>query len=119
MTTKQLLDIEVEGMCKTILEACTDNFVKSYCHQLIKLQYPEDEEHIKQLIPRITSWYDEGNLRDIIDNKYAISKNQHLYTYELLNTLIKDLKIEYTKPKMKPKKEVIPNNRFNDIDWGL
>lgn len=40
---------------------------------------------------RILSWYDEGNLEEIRVGEHVHSKPQHVKTYNLLITYIKEL----------------------------
>ncbi len=100
-----MFEIEKYGMLQTVLSEKPGAFIKSYCDVLLKMSYPEDEEKIKILIPRILAWYDEGKLDELLSSKYCWSKEQHVKTHSLLNEFIKKLKINYIKPPKKVREE--------------
>lgn len=99
ISTQLIFDIEMDPMITTIYNATNSHFVKSYCIKMREQKYPEDMYGIKLLLPRLLTWYDEGFLKKLLVDTYTLNIREHLYTYLLLNTLIKELEIEYLRPK--------------------
>ena len=118
MGNKIMFEIEKYGMFNTVLQANPGTFIKSYCNMLLEMTFPEDEEKIKILLPRILSWYDEGKLDDLLSEQYCWSKDQHIKTHKLLADFIKELNIEYVKPpkKVKRKREFFSDHNPFDTD---
>lgn len=94
----EIMDIELIGLCKTILEVSNDHFTTSYCNQLSKLKYPEDKRSISILVSKILAWYDEGEYEKIILNEYSYYKQEQVLTYRLLNLMARELGVNKTKP---------------------
>lgn len=113
-----MFEIEKYGMFNTVLQANPGTFIKSYCNMLLEMTFPEDEEKIKILLPRILTWYDEGKLDELLNEQYCWSKDQHIKTHKLLSDFIKGLNIEYMKPlkKIKQKREFFSDHNPFDTD---
>lgn len=83
MEIKNIFEIEVEGMCKTIIQYTNDEYVKSYAHKLMELEYPKDKSVIKMLVDRLSSWY-LTEIEEIKNSQYIVNKKSHIKTFELI-----------------------------------
>ena len=94
-------DIERYGLINTILSGNPNHFVTGYCKILEGLRNENDLGKIKTLLPKLLSWYDEGNYDRLMENEYTYNKSSHEKTYELLKDFIEELGIEYKMPAKK------------------
>ena len=58
MSTEQMIRIEMEGLCETIIQYSNDNYIISYAKQLRNTSYQEDKEIFLILIERLYQWYE-------------------------------------------------------------
>lgn len=58
MSTEQMIRIELEGLCETIIQYSNDNYIISYAKQLRNTSYQEDKEIFLILIERLYQWYE-------------------------------------------------------------
>ena len=98
-------DIEKHGIINTIKTCNPGHYVTGYCLLLENMSVEKDIEKIKILLPKLLSWYDEGNYIDLMKSEYVYNKDIHTKTYELLKQFIKDFKISYIKSEVKVKKK--------------
>lgn len=83
MEINNILTIEIEGLCKTIIHYTNDEFVRSYAEQLLELEFPKDTDRIKLLIDRLFDWY-EDEIDRIVKSEYIHNKKTHLKSYNLI-----------------------------------
>lgn len=112
MDLSMIFDIEKGGLATTIKQYTNDNYVISYCEKLEKLVYPNDETLIKILLRKLLSWYDEGNIDNIIKSEYVLSKQAHIKSYGVLKAFVKELGINYEPPE----KTAVREDLENDVD---
>ena len=86
MSTEQMIRIEMEGLCETIIQYSNDNYIISYAKQLRNTSYHEDKEIFLILIERLYQWY-EREIERIKENEYTLGKEAHLRSFKLLQDL--------------------------------
>lgn len=88
---EEIMELEKEGISKTIIQYTRDNFVKSYAEQFVKCEYPKDKKLIKLLADRLVIWY-RATYSEIKNGQYVLDKERHQYTYRLVREIRKLLK---------------------------
>jgi len=83
MELREVFNLEVEGISKTIREYAVENFIVSYTTQLQNCQIPEDNEKVKVIIKRLVEWY-EDKMEDIVHSRFVHNKEEHLKSFRLL-----------------------------------
>jgi len=118
MSNVSEFEIEKYGIVHTILATSPGHFIIGYCNQLMSSTLDEDPKLVKALISKLLTWYDEGNLEQLLDSKWCYNKDVHLKTYNLLNNYVIELEIQYTKPKKKSLDKNLkldPHDGLNDL----
>ena len=91
MSTEQMIRIEMEGLCETIIQYSNDNYIISYAKQLRNTSYQEDKEIFLILIERLYQWY-EREIERIKESEYTLGKEAHLRSFELLRNIQNKIK---------------------------
>jgi hypothetical protein len=116
---KEIMTIELPGLVQTVSTVSRDHFITSYANQLGETKYPEDERYIKILVPKILSWYDDGEYESLLLSPYTYNSQTQVKTYQLLNLMDRLLETKTVKPikqlmyKEKPPIEI--DDSFEDI----
>ena len=90
MKTEEIVNIELEGITKTIHEYTTDNYIRSYSKQLERISYPAEKDKLRMIVKRLCEWYKE-NIDVILSGEYILNKESHKKSYNLLLILSESL----------------------------
>lgn len=80
---EEIVNIELEGISRTILEYSTDQFITSYAEKLCKDEFKNNPVFLKSLVDRIKKWY-EKNYDEIQKSQYVQHKDLHRKSYEII-----------------------------------
>ncbi len=83
------IQIEVEGLSKTITQYTSDNFIKSYAMKIQMVDLETDKELFIILVAKLLEWYSE-EIVVISKNEYVANKGSHYKSYELLKEWNRD-----------------------------
>ncbi len=86
MNIEEIIQLELDGITKTICDYTSENFILSYTEKIIKMDYPKDKKNIGLLVSKLIEWY-STNILDIQNNNYIVNKNEHEKSYKLLKDL--------------------------------
>lgn len=84
----EIVNIELDGISRTIIEYSTDQFIISYAEKLCKTEFRNNPVFLKSLADRIRTWYD-SNIDDIKKSQYVQHKELHQKSYEIILELSK------------------------------
>lgn len=84
----EIVNIELDGISRTIMEYSTDQFITSYAEKLCKNEFKNNPVFLKSLVDRIKIWYD-NNINDIQKSQYVQHKELHQKSYEIILELSK------------------------------
>lgn len=101
MNSVSEFEIEKYGIVHTILATNPDHYINGYCDRLMRITLEDEPMLTKLLISKLLTWYDEGNLEQLLKSKWCYNKENHTKTYNLLNHYVNELEINYIKPKKK------------------
>lgn len=86
MRIEEILNIELDGITKTICDYTHENFITSYTEKLKSLIYPKDKRWVQLIVAELIKWY-EANMNEIMDNNYIVNKKEHQKSYILLKEM--------------------------------
>lgn len=95
MEIQEILTIERQGIIDTINSYSREYFIRNYTEQLKTMKYPNDKKTLILISERLLNWYDE-NMSLILSNEFVYNKHEHQKCYELLKSLLFNLKNELT-----------------------
>lgn len=84
----EIVNIELDGISRTIIEYSTDQFITSYAEKLCKVEFRNNPVFLKSLVDRIRIWYD-NHIDDIKKSQYVQHKDLHQKSYEIILELSK------------------------------
>jgi len=90
MDIKELIQIEIPALSKTICEYSTDNYITSYAKQLMEIEYPREQDRLGLLVERLLKWY-ATEIGNIDKDQYIYNKDAHRKSYELLLDIKKQI----------------------------
>lgn len=90
MNLYEILNVEIDALCQTIIEYSTDIYVVSYAKQLLEVDFKSDNGKSKLLVDRIYEWYTK-EIKVIMSSKYTLSVEAHQKSYNIIKLLKKYL----------------------------
>ena len=87
VTINALLNLEIEGVLKTINNYTKKCEINDYTISLRNCVYPRDKDEILALTYKLVDWY-TSIYHEIQLNKYIYNKRDHYQSIEVLNTLL-------------------------------
>ena len=93
MKIEEIMNVELEGITKTIHEYTTDNYIRSYSKQLEKILYPVEKEKLRLIVKRLCDWY-KDNIDVILKREFILNKESHKKSYNLLLELSNSLMVD-------------------------
>lgn len=88
MRIKEIVNIELDGISRLIIEYSTDQFITSYAEKLCIKEFRNNPVFLKSLIERIKTWYD-NTIDKINKNQYVQHRDLHQKSYEIIIELSK------------------------------
>lgn len=86
MNIETILRIELEGLCRTIRDYTSDNYIISYTNIMQNIEFPDEKETLSIIVDKLIDWYTE-NYSIILESKYINNKNEHSKSFELLKSM--------------------------------
>ena len=87
MNIDEIIELELEGIIKTICDYTSDTFVRSYAKKLGEINYKKDPLLFMKLVERLIDWY-ELESDKIFTSPYTFNKEGHKKTMTLLKQMI-------------------------------
>jgi len=79
----EIINIELDGISRTIREYSTDQFVISYAEKLGISEFRNNPIFLRPLIERIKQWY-ENQIEEIKKSQYVQHKDLHQKSYDII-----------------------------------
>ncbi len=86
MNIEDIIEFELEGISRTIIDYTNDCFIKSYAEKLLTTSYYEQRENFLKVVNRLFDWYSK-QIDEILESPFAFNKDNHQFCYNLLKTL--------------------------------
>ena len=86
MNIEDIINIELDGITKTICDYTQGNFIISYTNKIKLLTYPDDKRVFHLIVSELIKWY-KTNIKEIMDSNYIVNKDEHQKSYMLLKKM--------------------------------
>lgn len=92
MNIDEIIEVELEGISKTICGYTSDTFIRSYAKKILEVDYYKNPELFMKLMNRLNDWYLVES-KKILENPYTFNKEGHKRSIELIQFIV-NLKID-------------------------
>jgi len=89
---KEIVNIELSGISRVILEYSTNHFIVNYAEKLRDKEFCKNDELLKYVVNELNDWYSK-EIEEILNGEYIINKVLHKRSYSIikeLNELLKE-----------------------------
>lgn len=82
---------EFDAISTTILDYCSDGYIKNYLYKLKESIDSEDINILEITLVKLDDWY-EKNIKDILNNDFVYNQKAHIKTKNIFKKYIQSIK---------------------------